>query len=165
MRNARFLTVILALALAAAGCYSFRGGSVPAHLKTVAIPLFDDQSGSGEPRLREAFTNALLEKFRQDNSLEISDKTHADSMIEGTIVALKDEPYNLQGESVTSRRITISVKAAYQDLKLRKKVWEKDLSNWGIYESSGDAAQRQAGIDAAIVKLTEDILNETVSGW
>ena len=149
----------------AAGCYSFRGGSVPSHLKTVAIPLFDDQSGSGEPQLREAFTNALIEKFRQDNSLEIADKTHADSMIEGTIVSLRDEPYNVEGEAVTRRRITISVKAAYQDLKLRKKVWDKDLSNWGIYESTGDPAKRQAGINDAVAKLTEDILNETVSGW
>src|SRR5216684_8359084 len=79
--------------IAFGGCYSFRGGLVPTHLKTVAIPLFDDQSGSAEPVLREKFTNKLIDRFRQDNSLQVTDKTRSDSIIEGIILSLEDEPY------------------------------------------------------------------------
>ena len=59
----RFLAAVVLVAVAVftagiAGCaYSFTGASVPSHLKTVAIPLVDDQSGFGEPGLREYFTN------------------------------------------------------------------------------------------------------------
>lgn len=156
----------LIISLIAGGCYSFRGGSVPPHLKSVAIPLFDDQSGSAEPGLREKFTNKLIDRFRQDNSLQVTDKTHSDSAVEGTIVSLVDEPYVVvQGESVTKRKITLSVKASYHDAKLNREVWNKQLSNWGTYDISGGIVQRQAAIDAAIDKLTEDILNETVSSW
>jgi hypothetical protein len=148
------------------GCYSFSGASVPPHLKTVAIPLMDDQSGFGEPGLRELVTNRLIERFISDNSLEIADRLKADSILEGIITSVRDDPaVVLQGETVSSRRITITIKVTYQDLKLRKKVWEKQLSNWGDYETGAGAAERQAGIDAALEKLTEDVLRETVSGW
>ena len=158
---------VLSLALLIlSGCYSFRGGSVPSHLNTIAIPLFDDQSGSAEPTLREKLTNKLLDRFRQDNSLQISDRTHADSIIEGTVTSMRDEAAVVeQGETVKQSRLTIGVKVSFQDTKLKKKVWEKDFSNWGLYEISGGATQRQAALDVAIDKVTEDILNEAVSGW
>jgi len=149
------------------GCpYSFTGSSVPKHLKTIAIPLFDDQSGFGEPGLREKFTNRLISRFAQDNSLEVADKSHADSMLEGVIVSVRDEPLVVTaGESVSKRRVTIAVKATFTDMKLRKKVWDKDFSNVGDYDIAGGPAQRDVGVDAAIEKLTEDVLLETVSGW
>lgn len=148
------------------GCYSFSGASVPPHLKTIAIPLFDDQSGFGEPGLRERFTNKLVERFTGDNTLEVADRLNADSMIEGTILTVRDDPAVVaQGETVTKRRITITVKAAFHDLTMKKKMWEKQLSNWGDYELGSGPAQRDDGLTAAIDKLTEDIVLATVSGW
>lgn len=165
----KFIPLAL-IVIALSGCggcpYSFTGSSVPKHLKTIAIPLFDDQSGFGEPSLREKFTNRLISRFTQDNSLEVADKSHADSMLEGIIVTVRDEPLVVtKGESVSKRRVTIGVKASFQDLKLRRKVWDKEFSNTGDYDISGGPAQRETGIDAAIEKLTEDVLIETVSGW
>ncbi|MBI1807912.1 MAG: LptE family protein [Ignavibacteria bacterium] len=146
--------------------YSFTGSSVPSHLKTIAIPLFDDQSGAGEPGLREKLTNKLIDRFRQDNNLEIADKTHADSILEGIITSIPDQPQVVEkGETVTKRRVTVSVKVTYQDMKLKKKIYDKEYSAWGDYLIGGGPAQRQTGIDAAIEKLTEDILIDTVSGW
>ena len=70
--------LIAGLVLGASGCpYSFTGASVPAHLKTVAIPLVDDQSGIGEPGLREKITTELTNLFIGDNSLEVADRTTA----------------------------------------------------------------------------------------
>ncbi len=153
--------------LGEAGCiYSFTGSSIPPHLKTIAIPLFDDQTGSGEPGLREKLTNAIIDRFRQDNNLEIADRTHADSILEGTIVSLQDQPQVVAaGETVTMRRVTLAVKVTYQDMKLKKKVWDKQYSEWGDFPISGGPAQRTAGIDDAVQKLSEDILLDTVSGW
>ena len=48
------------------GCaYSFSGSSVPKHLKTIAIPLFEDQSGFGEPGLKENFTTSVDQSLCQ----------------------------------------------------------------------------------------------------
>lgn len=159
--------LILAALMSLAGClYSFRGSSVPPHLKTVAISMFDDQSGSGEPGLREKFNNKLIDKFRQDNSLEVADKLHADSVVEGVIESLSDLPLVVAaGETVTKHRLSITAKVTYQDMKLKRKVFEKQFSNWGDFDATGGLEQRQSAINAALDKLTEDILNDTVSGW
>jgi hypothetical protein len=149
------------------GCaYSFTGSSVPSHLKTVAIPVIDDQSGFGEPGLRELFTQELTTQFITDNSLEVADRTTADSILEGVVVTVTDIPsWVEEGEQVRKRRITISAKFVYQDMKLRKKVWEKTFSNWGDYVSGTGLSQRSEGIREALRKLCEDVLLETVSGW
>jgi hypothetical protein len=149
------------------GCvYSFTGSSVPPHLKTIAIPLVDDQSGFGEAGLREKFTTELINLFNNDNSLQVADKSTADAVLSGAIVTISDAPAMVtQGETVSKRRITMTVRFAFQDMKLRKKVWEKSLSNWGDYESGGGMSQRQTGLDEAMRKISEDVLLETVSGW
>jgi hypothetical protein len=161
------LPVAAILAVLEAGCpYSFTGASVPSHLRTIAIPLVDDRSTLGEPGLREQFTTRLTDAFIADNSLEVADKTAADCMLEGAITSVTDAPAVVgQGEQVSLRRVTMSVTFVFQDLKLRRKVWEKNFSNTGDYESGGGLSQRTAGLDEAMRKLTEDILLETVSGW
>ncbi|MDI6765211.1 MAG: LptE family protein [Bacteroidota bacterium] len=160
------LTAVIFSLIHFIGCYSFTGASVPPHLQTIAIPLFDDQSGSGEPNLREILTNKLIEKFRQDNSLAIADKTTADSILEGIIVAMTDQPQVVTaGETVSKSRITVTVKVTYQDMKLKKKVWEKQFSQWADYQISGGAIDREASISTANEKLCEDILLQTVTNW
>jgi hypothetical protein len=135
-------------------------------LKTIAIPLVDDQSGFGEAGLRERFTTELTTLFINDNSLAVADRTTANCILEGVISSVSDAPSVVtQGEAVTKRRITLTVKCAFQDKVQRKKVWDKSFSQWGDYDSGGGPSQRDAGLREAIKKVTEDILLETVSGW
>ncbi|MBI3004340.1 MAG: LptE family protein [Ignavibacteriales bacterium] len=169
-KKERILTTFLvphSALLILVGCvYSFKGGSVPPHLKTIAIPIVEDQSGYGDPALREQFSTQLVQRFLNDNTLEMADRGSADSILEGVITDVKDAPSVVQaGEQVATRRITVTVHMTFQDLKLRKKVWERDFSSWGDYPSGGGLTQRNEGIQEAVRKLTEDILNETVAGW
>ena len=159
--------LIIHLFLLIAGCtYSFKGGSVPPHLKTIAIPIVEDQSAYGDPTLRDSFTKQLVDLFTNDNTLQLTDRKAADSMLEGVITDVKDTPSALQsGEQVAQRRITVTVRMTFQDLKLRKKVWEKSFSSWGDYPSGGGLTRRNDGVTVAVKKLTEDILNDTVAGW
>lgn len=149
------------------GCaYSFTGASVPSHLKTIAIPPVADQSGFGEPSLGDLMTTALTDQFITDNSLQVADRRTSDSILEGVITTVTDVPSSVEGgEQVRKRRVTVNARFTYQDMKLRKKVWEKTFSNWGDYESGGGFSQRREGLKTAIAKLSEDVLLETVSGW
>ena len=149
------------------GCvYSFKGGSVPPHLKSIAIPNVTDHSGFGDPILSDTFTRQLVDRFTNDNTLQLADRNTADSMLEGAIIDVKDAPVVIEGgEQVSQRRITVTVRMTFHDLKLRKKIWEKNFSNWGDYASGGGLTQRNNGVTEAVRKLTEDILNETVAGW
>lgn len=149
------------------GCtYSFKGGSVPAGLKTIAIPLVQDQSGYGDPTLRDDLTQQLVTQFTNDNTLQIADRNTSDSMLECVVTDVKDAPSVVQaGEQVAARRITVTVHVTFEDLKQRKKIWEKDFSNWGEYSTTGSLTNRNQGVDDAVRKISEDILNETVAGW
>jgi hypothetical protein len=161
------IVTAVVLSAALAGCtYSFKGGSTPANLKTIVIPVVDDQSGFGDPTLRDSFTQKIVKEFTSDNSLQVTDRNSAESMLEIVITDVKDVPVALQGgENVSTRRITVSVRATFQDLKQRKKLWEKSFSQYGDYPSGGGLTQRTVGVTDAVSKLTEDILNETVAGW
>ncbi|KAB2923254.1 MAG: hypothetical protein F9K22_09510 [Bacteroidetes bacterium] len=164
VRRKALLLPFLALAFAAAGCYTFTGASVPPHLKTVAVPLFEDVSGFGEAGLREKFTQKVIELFRNDNNLEIGERLTSDSVVEGSIVQIVDAPQVITGNDiVTTRKVTVIVRASFTDMKLRKKVWEKDFSNWGEYTQGQQT--RAVALETAINRVAEDILLETVSGW
>ncbi len=166
-----YLTYFLYLLLAVAnftGCcvYSFTGASVPEHLKVIAVPIADDRSGAGEPGLRELLTEMVTQKFIDDNTLQVAERVNADAVLECSIVSLSDAPAIVSaGETVTSRRISVSVQVIYRDLVKRKTIFEKNYSNVGDYPSGGSIEIRKEAIKAALEKITEDILLDTVSGW
>ena len=147
--------------------YSFTGASVPSHIKSIAIPYFQDRSGSGEPELRETFTNELIQKFIDDNTLQVAEKVNADAIVECNILSLSDAPAVVAGgEDVSSRRINLTVKVTYRDLVKKVIVFDKNFSDFGDYENSGDITSgRKQAIETAIDKISEDILLSVVSNW
>jgi hypothetical protein len=161
------LLIILAVINFQSCCsYSFTGASVPEHLKTISIPMADDRSGSGEPGMRENFTNTLTQKFIDDNTLRISDRVNATASLECTIASYGDAPEVVSaGENVQTRRITIGVQVIYRDLVQRKTIFEQTFSNYAPYPNGGSLADRTAAIAKAVDLITQDILLAVVSGW
>ena len=166
--NLLFIVVIL---LTLYGCsYTFTGASVPDHLESIAIPIFDDRSGSAEPALEQTFTDLLIQKFIDDNTLQIRDKKNASAALECTITSLIDAPAAVTGsgteEGISKRKITITVKVVYRDFVLRKIVWDKNFSNYGEYDNEGDLQTvRTEAIEYAADKIAEDIMLAVVSNW
>jgi Lipopolysaccharide-assembly len=150
------------------GCfsYSFTGASVPEHLKSIAIPISEDRSGSGQPGLSELLTNSLTQKFIDDNTLQVTEKNKANAILNCSIITLSDAPTIISGgEKVETRRVTISVQAVYRDLVKRKTIFEKNFSEYGDYPSGGSMSSRNDAIQNAVDKISEDILLDVVSGW
>jgi hypothetical protein len=148
------------------GSYSFTGASVPAHLKTIAIPIADDKSPAAIPGLRELLTDNLIQKFISDNSMQVTERSTANATLECVITLVTDAPAIVSaGEQITSRRLTINVKVIYKDLVQKKTIFEKEFKNHGDYPPGQEANKRPGAIDVAIDKLTEDILLAVVSGW
>jgi len=148
------------------GSYSFTGASVPAHLKTIAIPVADDKSPAAIPGLRELLTDNLIQKFISDNSLQVTERSTANATLECVITSVTDAPAIVSaGEQISSRRLTIIVKVIYKDLVQKKTIFEKEFKNYGDYPPGQETNKRPEAIDVAIDKLTEDILLAVVSGW
>ena len=150
------------------GCfsYSFTGASVPAHLKSIAIPIVEDRSGSGQPGLSEMLTNSLTQKFIDDNTLQVTEKNKANAILNCSIISLTDAPTIITaGEQVAKRRITVTVQATYRDLVKRKTIFDKSVSEYGDYPPNGGFQDRNDAIQSAVDKISDDILLDVVSGW
>jgi len=143
------------------GPYSF-SSSGASHLKTVAVPIFQDQTS--EFGIKEKLTDKVIEQFTRDNTLRLSDRRNADSLIEGKIVRVHDQAGAFTSdESVKDIKVFITVNIKYEDLKKRKTIWEEVIREWGTFNP--DEETRETGIDEAIGKIATEILNRSVSGW
>lgn len=166
-----FLLFVITPVINFTGCgvYSFTGASVPAHIKTIAIPIADDRSGSGEPGLRETLTNSLIQKFIDDNTLRVTERSNANAVLECVITGFSDAPAVISAgasnDNITVRRITIRVQVTYKDLVKKKNIFERTFSNYGDYPPLENVTKRAEAITTAVDKITEDILLDTVSGW
>ncbi len=147
--------------------YSFKGAAPPEGIKTIYIPTIRDESGFGLPNLSEEMTTLLKNKFINDNTLEYTEKTKADGMIDCVVKSITDEALVVSGnEQVSRRKVTIVVSVEFTNLKKQKSIWKKDFSNWGEYDSStGGFSKRDEGVRSAEDKITEDILLDVISNW
>jgi hypothetical protein len=167
LKKYTFIVLIFSFIFNSCGIYSFKGNNPPEGIKTIAVPLFVDNSGFAESGLKEQFTELLKNKIISDNTLRLADKTTADGVLTCTITSVKDDALVISGnENVTKRKITINVNVVFENLKKQKKIWDRNYENWGEYNSSTSSfSERQNGITLARDKITDDILNDIISNW
>jgi len=160
-----FLWIVVAasLQLVACGPYSF-SGSGASHLKSVAVPIFQDRTS--EFGIKEGLTQAVIQEFTRDNTLRITDRRNADALIEGTVVQVDDRAGAFdRSETVQDIKIFITVHVKYEDLKKRKTLWEENITQWGTFDPDQGTESREKGINEAIEKIANEILNKSVSNW
>lgn len=160
VRQTYLAIIVLSIFIGGCGIYSFSGSTIPGHIKTVAVPLFEDTTA--EFGIDQELTDGLINAITKDNTLKISGTRGADALLRGRITGITDRAgqYDSQ-ESASDYRITLTVSVAFEDVKKRNVLWEETFSQWGSY-TPGD---RNSGITSAIEKLTTEIINRTVSGW
>ncbi|MBS1913022.1 MAG: hypothetical protein JST22_13630 [Bacteroidetes bacterium] len=164
------LAVVIPVLAAAtlAGCYSFRTGSAPAHLKTIGIPPADDASGFGRGTIRQDLTDLLTRRFRDDGSLRVSDPATADSRLEVTITSIRtNERLSVSNASFeTVRGVTIETKVTFYD-NVKKRAIFKDRPSTGrsqyLVDQGPDGETR--AIREALSNLGDDLINATVADW
>ncbi len=168
MKNTRtnvspFILLVLLLFMQSCGYYSFKG-ALPSHLKTIAIPLFNNKTPfSGAP---EDLTNQLIDAFMEDNSLAIVDESKADLLLTGSVESILVKPAIVSaGETVSESKVVVRVHVKCEDKVINKALYDKNFEDYGLMEGSGGLDERNAAIQTAIEQLTDKILNATLSGW
>jgi len=165
-KELRLLPVIVFGVFACCGIYSFSGSGLPAHIRTVAVPIFGNQTA--EIGIRENLTDAVTEALVTDGRLRVLGRESADSIIEGTVVDYKEQAYTYdRSENVQEYIVRIYVDVSYQDVSNRRVLWEeKRMEGWGTYDVSIDPPEDiETGRERAIAKLAQDIVNKTLAGW
>jgi Lipopolysaccharide-assembly len=153
------------LLLLLSGCYSFTGGSLPAHLKTLAIPLADDTSGFGQAQLRETLTQQLIQNFRRDNAYTLV-QDRSDALLTVAITNIAEATATVQqGEVERDKQVVVTINVLYEDRVKQKIIWQKPLSSTITYDISSGLQGRDTALQRALQQLANDILLSVVSGW
>jgi Lipopolysaccharide-assembly len=158
----------LALAALAGGClYSFHGGGMPAHIKTVAVLPFDNRTG--EPALTQEVYQALQDAVGGRLGLRQVNESQADAIVRGEItnyqpdIPLSYQAGQAQGQvEVTRRRVQITVNVEIYDTHLGKALWQQNgLTVDGEYTPPAELDGRKA----AEAKLVTQIVEGAQSQW
>ena len=162
------LTIIIIICCAALliGCayYSFSGSSLTG-IETVYVPIFGNTTS--EFGLEEQLTDALIAAINRERNLSIGERDKADALLQGRITRIQDTPLTYTGtEQVTEYKVEIFVHVKFEDVKRGKTILEADFSAWGDYPYPETADKnRQTGMQLALSKIAEDIINKAISGW
>ncbi len=164
------ITVYLFFALVLAtlqGCYSFTGSSLPAHLKTIAIPVFEDRSGAGIAQFRGEITGGLANKIEAQSVLRLTPSmARADALLEGTIVSFADAPSQLSSttERAMTNRVTLVVQVRMVDRLKKTPIFDQSFVGFSDYRTGNYIAQQEA-VRHCVGQIIDQIFDQVVSGW
>ena len=154
---------LLTAALACAGCgYSLRG-NLPEHIKSVAIPIF--QNRTPVPAIENFLTNAVVNAFSTNGRLRVTNVDRADSILEGTITN-----YNLQSIAYDSAanirqfRLTVTLNLRFRDVRRNEMLFERNgFSDRADFAVPGTVAETITTSEGALQQAATDIARSVVS--
>ncbi len=149
------------------GCYSFKGSSLPPHLKTIAIPVFEDRSGAGIAQFRGDLTGRLANKIESQSPLRFTPSmSRADALLEGAIISFADAPSQLSSktERAITNRVTLVVQVTMTDRLKKTPIFSQSFVGFSDY-STGNYVAQQGAIRYCIGQIVDEIFDRIVSGW
>jgi hypothetical protein len=169
MKNALALLTalaVLAASLLACGHYTFNP-NLPTHIKSVAIPVFKNPRTFkyGAERI---LTDAVIDEFVADGTLDVADEDVADSKLTAEIVNYKKEALSYDvSETVNEYNLAVVVSVTFIDLTTGQVLWqEPSLYEAVSYYAVGTNAETE---DEALERLAEEfarkVVNRTLQGW
>lgn len=161
-RLINFHLLLVLLFTVSCGFYSFSGSSLKG-IKTIAVPLFDNQTT--QYGIREKLTEKLNDAIISDNTLQVVNIRNADSALRGTVVNYENECYTFDAAGNCGEYISrVYVDAVFEDLEDNEIIWEgKNIEGYGIYSASSET--EEDGIERALEKLSADIVEKVIRGW
>jgi len=157
----------LALALTAAGClpYGFAGGGLPAHIRTVAVLPFENETS--QPEIQRDLAVVLRRGVESRLGLRDASPERANAVVRGTILRYDaDVPIAFSGDpsQATSarRKLQIAVDVEIVDQTTGRTLWERrSLVAEGEYNEGNEPDGRRMALE----KLVNDVIEGAQSQW
>ncbi len=168
--HARVRALPLVAALLAAtlvsGCpYGFAGGGLPAHVRTVAVLPFDNETVA--PELPLELQEALRTGLHARLGLRDAPEERANAIVRGKItmfepdaaVAISADPNRVGG---ARRRLRVQVNVEIVDQVTGRTIWSRNgIQADGEYAEGSEAQGRKQAID----RIVNDVIEGAQSQW
>lgn len=146
--------------------YGFAGGGLPAHVRTVAVLPFENETAS--PELQRELFEAMRRGVQSRLGLREATEARADAVVRGTIIRYDpDVPVAYSADAAQSttnirRRVQVTVDVEIVDQTTGRTLWSrKGLAAEGEYAERAEPAGRRQAID----RLINDIIEGAQSQW
>ncbi len=168
------LRAALPAALVAAGlllgscAYTTSPALLPPHLKTIAIPVFEN--ATTEYTIEQDITTAVIQRFVRDNHLKVVDQANANCELRGKVTQYKNAVFGFtQASQASEYRVTVGVQVTFKDRVKNRELWSDEIirtANYYVQNVPGQGARTELdGRQEAIGKIADEILSRSVEGW
>ena len=155
----------LLIASLTACLYGFAGGGLPAHVRTVAVLPFDNETSTPElPReLQEALRTAMQSRL----GLRDAPEDRANAVVRGKVTRLEEGvpvAFSANPNQSTSarRRLRVHVDIEIVDQVTGRTLWTRSgMSADGEYAEGSEAQGRKQAID----RIVNDVIEGAQSQW
>jgi outer membrane lipopolysaccharide assembly protein LptE/RlpB len=170
--NRRALIGVACLAAVAglgACAYTTSSALLPSHLKTIAIPVFEN--ATTEYAIEQEITQAVVDRFVQDNHLKVVDERSANSVLRGKVVLYRNAVFGFSATTQASEyRVTVGVSVTMKDMVKNREMWKDEnlvkTTNYFVIDVPGQKARTELdGRKEAIQKIADEVVSRTVEGW
>lgn len=166
----RVLVLAGAVAVLAGSCaYTTSPSLLPSHLKTVAVPVFEN--ATSEHTLQQEITDAVVQRLVTDNHLRVVDERSADCVVRGKVTEYKNAVFGFSTQNTAQEyRVSITVEVVFKDQVKNRELWRDagmvKTANYYVQDVPGQTAKTELdGRKEAIQKIADEILSRSTQGW
>ncbi len=158
---------VLLLAALLGGCGYTVNGTLPSHIQTVAVPIF--QNRTSEPAIEGLITRAVVEAFSTNGRLKVVGREHADAVLDGEIIsyAVSSIAFN-RDANVVQYRLQVTINLRMRDLRRNKVLFQenniREQSDFRVQNAVSQTISREeTALRAAAVDIGRSIVSLAVT--
>jgi outer membrane lipopolysaccharide assembly protein LptE/RlpB len=156
---------LAALTVTLAGCgYSFQG-TLPRHIKTIAVPIFVNRTQ--QPGVESVITRAVADAFATNGRLRIARVDDADSILDGEVIGYSVGPIAVDPSlSAQQYRLAVTLHLRLRDMRHNEILFRRDFSEQADFRVAGSVDQTislEAGaLQQAAVEIARSVVSLTL---
>lgn len=160
------LVLLSSLILGLSSCYSFKGASLDANLKTIEISNIRMETAGGPANLSLELNEKLKEYFQRNTSLKIANK-NPDLLLEGSITGYELTPQAPTGDDKAGlNRLTLRIQFRLTNRLDEDKNFDQEFSFYQDFPQSQTLSQvEKALIPKLVDQIILDLFNKIAGDW
>jgi hypothetical protein len=159
----------LLLALSLASCYSFVGGGLPSHIRTLAVVPFENTTS--QPLIEAEVEQRIQRELPRTLGVRLAAEGDADAVVRGRITGYEEVAASIRpvGQNadripVLQREVRITYDVEIYDLGEDRSLWRaQSQSVIGNFQPDNEAVE--VGRTRAIEELVQKIVEGAQSQW
>jgi outer membrane lipopolysaccharide assembly protein LptE/RlpB len=159
--------LLLALVIGLGGCgYTVRG-TLPAHIQTIAVPIFRNRTQ--EPGIESTVTRAVVEGFSTNGRLRVVSREQADAVLDGEIIGYTIASVAFDKDAnVRLYRLIVTVNLRLRDVRQNAILFQQDnvreQADFRVLDAVSQTISREeTAVRTAATDIGRAIVSLTVS--